>query len=170
MERKGPPKHRWPAEVFTDSFVFKGKLEPFGLLLDTLNDVRRDCMVISEAVAIPLEAGNPMDSFTMPEMTLSVSGMSFVALTSEEDRKSIALMPNKQYIIAYTSRFVLRAEFRMGGDMNPRDMMDTFTNNFLPVRDATLFPLFAPKSALSLKHPLLLVNKKQIISYHVELR
>jgi hypothetical protein len=168
MESMPPPRRQWPAEVFTDDFSFRGKLEPFGQLIDTLNDPRRDCLVISEAVITPFEADNPLDAFAMPEMTLVVEKINFIALLNEEDRQSISLLPNKQYIIAYMSRFVFRAEFRLGGDMTPRDMLDTFTNRFLPVSEATIFPLFAPKVALNLEHSLLLVNKDHILSYHVD--
>jgi hypothetical protein len=168
MEKMAPPKRRWSAEVFTSDLHFKGKLEPFGQLVDTLNDRRRDCMVISEAVVTPLEASSPLASFVMPEMTLSVAKINFISLLDEEDRQLISLLSNKQYIIAYMPRFVLRAGFRLGGDMSPRDMLDTFTSAFLPVTEATIFPLFAPKTNLKLEHPLLLVNKNQILSYHVD--
>jgi hypothetical protein len=168
MEKMVPPKRRWPAEIFTSDLHFKGKLEPFGQLLDTLNDVRRDCMVVTDVIITPLDADNPLDSFAMQELTLSVARISFISLLNEEDRRAIALLPNKQYIIAYMPRFVLRAEFRLGGDMRPRDMLDTFSNNFLAVGNATIYPLFAPKIAFSLEFPLLLINKRHILSYHID--
>jgi hypothetical protein len=168
MDIMGPPRRQWSAEVFTDEFIIKGQLEPLGQLVDFLNDPRQDCLPVTEAVFNPMEPDNPLNPLAIPEIILSKQKILFISLLTRADREAIPMLPNKQPIIAYTRRFVLRAVFRLGGDMRIRDVFDAFTATFLPVQDASLFPLFTPKIPLAKTHPLLLVNKRHILTYYAD--
>jgi hypothetical protein len=168
VELSGPPRKFYPAEIFTNSFRIEGQLEPIGHLMDALNDPGRDSVLIRQVTVSSLSADGPLSSFALEEIVLSKSDFLFIHLTDEEDRSSLNLLKRVERMIVYLPLFVIRADFHLGGETRFRDMLDTLTGTFLPITDAAIFPLFAPKVEVSSHRDLLLINKKQITLYHAE--
>jgi hypothetical protein len=168
MELSGPPRKSYPVEIFTNSFKIEGQLEPVGQLMDALNDPGRDSVLMRQVTVSSLSAGDPLSPFALEEIVLSKSDFLFIYLTDEEDRSALNLLKRVERMIVYLPLFVIRADFHLGGETRFRDMLDTLTGTFLPITDASIFPLFAPEVAVSSRRDLLLINKKQITLYHAE--
>lgn len=168
MDLSGPPRKTYPVEIFTNSYKVEGQLDPIGRLMDALNKPDSDSMLIYQATVSSLSASGPLSSFALDEIILTKNDTLFIYLTDEEDRSSLNLLRRVERVIVYLPLFVIRANFHLGGETRFRDMLDTLTGTFLPVTDATIFPLFTPKLAVQDHRDLLLINKKQITLYHPE--
>ncbi|MGQ9628098.1 MAG: hypothetical protein ACUVV0_14485 [Anaerolineae bacterium] len=163
-----PPQKLYPAEIYTSTFKIEGEIEPFGRLIDVLNDPGRSFVIVHRVTISPLYITNPMKPITVPEISLDKRDILFLNLKSREDREEIRLLTNIQRIIAYMPQFILRANFHLGEEVRIRDMMDAMTATFFGITDVTLFPTFSPKTKIPEKHELLLVNKNFIHTYHSE--
>ncbi|HID64058.1 MAG TPA: hypothetical protein EYP49_15170 [Anaerolineae bacterium] len=168
MELSGPPRKSYPVEIFTNSFKVEGQLEPIGRLMDALNNPERDSVLMRQVTVSSLSADGPLSSFALEEIVLNKNDFLFIYLADEEDRSSLNLLKKIERMIIYLPLFVIRADFHLGGETRFRDMLDTLSGTFLPVTDAAVFPLFAPKVAVPSHRDLLLINKKQITLYHAE--
>jgi hypothetical protein len=136
--------------------------------MGALDDPDSDSMLIRQATVSPFSASGPLSSFALEEIILSKNDTSFVYLTDEEDRSALRLLKRVKRMIVYLPFFVIRADFHLGGETRFRDMFDTLSGTFLPITDAAIFPLFAPKVTVPSHRDLLLINKKQITLYHAE--
>jgi len=168
MELSEPPRRSYPVEIFTSSFKVEGQLEPIGRLMDALNDPGRDSMLLRQVTVSSLSASGPLSSFALEESVLSKNDTLFLYLSDEEDRSELNLLRRVERVIVYLPLFIIRADFHLGGETRFRDLLDTLTGTFLPITDAAIFPLFAPKVAIPSHRDLLLINKKQITLYHAE--
>jgi hypothetical protein len=168
MEPSGPPRKSYPVEIFTNSFKVEGQLEPIGRLMDALNNPDSDSMLIRQATVSSLSANGPLSSFALEEIVLSKNDTFFVCLTNEEDHSALSLLKRVERVIVYLPLFAIRANFHLGGETRFRDMLSTLPGTFLPITDAAIFPLFAPKVAVPSRRDLLLINKEQITLYHTE--
>jgi hypothetical protein len=168
MEALGPPRKSYPVEVFTNSFKVEGQLEPIGHLMDALNNPGRDSMLIRQVTVSSLSASAPLSSFVLEEIVLGKNDTLFIYLADEKDRSALSLLKRVERMIVYLPLFVIRADFHLGGETRFRDMLDTLPGTFLPMTDATIFPLFAPQVAVPSHRDLLLINKRQITLYHAE--
>jgi hypothetical protein len=168
MELSGTPTKSYPVEMFTSSFKVEGQLEPIGRLMDALNNPDSDSMLIRQVTVSSLFASGPLSSFALEEIVLSKNDTFFICLTDGEDRSALSLLKRVERVIVYLPLFVIRADFHLGGETRFRDMFDTLPGTFLPVTDAAIFPLCAPKVAVPSHRDLLLINKRQITLYHTE--
>ncbi len=168
MDSLRPPQMFYPAEIFTNTFKIEGEIEPFGRLIDFLNDKTINYVLVHDVTMTPLAADNPMGTMSLEEINLDTRDVLFLYLKAEEDRSEIRLLPNSERIIAYFPLFVIRAIFHFGGEIRVRDMLDTMTSIFVPITEAGIFPTFSSKASIPSTRELLIVNKDHIHTYHVE--
>jgi len=160
------PRRLYPVRIYTFELILDGQLEPLGHLMDDLSDPSKTGFLMHDARIAPLVAGSSLGSFALKEVTATKADFHLVYLSDAEDREGLNLMKRKEPVIAYTSRFVVRGHFHMGGETRLRDFVDGITSTFLGISDATIYPLFEPSVDIPKSYPLLLINKNQIRLYH----
>jgi len=160
------PRRQYPVRIFTSELILDGLLEPLGHLLDDLSDPSKSGFLLHQAQIRPLAASSDLRPFGLQEVTANKADFHLVYLTDAHDRDGLNLMKRTEPVIAYTSRFVVRGRFHMGGESRLRDFVDSLAGAFLPVSDATIYPLFRPSMDIPKRYPLLLINKRQMQLYH----
>lgn len=156
----------YPARVYTSELILEGQLEPIGPLLDDLDDPARAGLLLHDAQIAPLVANSGLRSFALQEVTADKADFHLIYLSEADDRDGLNLMKRTETMIVYTSRFVVRGHFHMGGETRQRDFVDGLSGTFLAASEVTLYPLFQPAVAIAKSYPLLLINKRQIRLYH----
>lgn len=166
MTFQAAPRRRFPTRIYTSELILDGKLEPLGHLLDDFDDPVKTGFLMHDAHISPLVAGSGLQPFTLKQVTANKTDFHLVYLSEADHRDSLTLMKRTELVIVYTSRFVIRGNFHMGGESRLRDFVDGLSGTFLGASDVTLFPLFQPAVAIPKRYPLLLINKRQIRFYH----
>jgi len=164
----GPPRRACKAEVYTAQFLFTGEIEPLGKLLDDLNSADRGYVFIHPVSIAPLIPDCVLGTFSRDEVIVDKRDIIAVYLADEVDRAEVALLKKEERVIAYTAALILRATFHLGGEMRTRDMFDAMTTTFIPISQVSLFPLHPLKTPVPSNRELLLLNKSQVIFYHLE--
>ena len=156
----------YPARIYTSELILDGQLEPIGHLLDDLSDATKTGFLLRDAHIAPLTTDSDLRSFALKEVTTDKSDFHLIYLSNPDDHDGLGLMRRTELMIAYTSRFVLRGHFHMGGETRLRDFVDGISSTFLAASNATIYPLFQPSVDIPSSYPLLLINKRQIRLYH----
>ena len=166
MTFQAAPRRQYAVRIYASELILDGQLEPLGHLLDDLNDLTKTGFLLHNAQIRPLVKGLDLRSFVLQKVTAQKSDFHLVYLSDADDRDGLTLMKRTESVIVYTSRFVVRGHFHMGGETRLRDLVDGLSGTFLPASDATVFPLFEPSINIAKRYPLLLINKTQIRLYH----
>ena len=161
-----PLRRQFPVRIYASELILDGQLEPLGHLLDDLNDPTKTGFLLHNAQICPLVKGSGPRPFALQRITANKSDFHLIYPSDADDRDSLTLMRRTEQVIVYTSRFVVRGRFHMGGETRLRDFVDGLSGTYLPVSDATVFPLFQPSIDIPKRYPLLLINKRQIRLYH----
>lgn len=156
----------YPARIYTSELILDGQMEPIGHLLDDLSDASKTGFLLRDAHIAPLTVDSDLRSFALKEVTTDKSDFHLIYLSNPDDHDGLGLMRRTELMIAYTSRFVLRGHFHMGGETRLRDFVDGISSTFLGASNATIYPLFQPSVDVPKSYPLLLINKRQIRLYH----
>ena len=166
MAFQAVPRRLYPVRIYSSEQIFEGQLEPLGHLFDDLNDSTKTGFLLHQAHIAPLVAGSSLRPFSLEQVTVNKADFHLLYLVNADDRESLSLMIRTEMVIVYTSRFVIRGQFHMGGETRLRDFVDGLSSTFLAVSDATVFPLFQPSVDIPKSYPLLLINKHLITLYH----
>ena len=166
MAFQAPPRRRYLARIYTSELILDGQLEPAGHLMNDLNDPSKTGFLLHEAQIYPLVADSVLRPFGLKEVTVNKPDFHLIYLADENDREGLTLMARTELIIAYTSRFVVRGHFHLGGESRLRYLVDSAPGTALAIREAAIYPLFQPSIDIPRRYPLLLVNKGQLRLYH----
>jgi len=166
MAFQAAPRRLSPVCVYASEYILQGQLEPLGHLLDDLDDPSKTGLLLHDAYIHPLVADSTLQPFSLERITANKTDFQLVYLCKAEQREELTLMKRTEMMIVYTSRFVIRGHFHMGGETRLRDFVDGITSTFLGISDATIYPLFEPSVDIPKSYPLLLINKNQIRLYH----
>ena len=166
MAFQATPRRRYLVRIYTSELILDGQLEPLGHLLNDFDDPSRTGFLLHEAHIHPLTANSDVRPFGLEKATANKADFHLVYPADANDRDGLSLMKRTELMIVYTSRFVVRGHFHMGGETRLRDFVDGLSGTFLPASDATIYPLFQPSIDIPEHYPLLLINKRQIRLYH----
>jgi hypothetical protein len=166
MTFQAAPRRLYPARAYTSELILDGQMEPIGPLLDDLNDPVKTGLLLHDVQVAPLVAGSGLRPFALQEVTADKSDFHLIYLSNADDYDLLNLMKRTELMIAYTSRFVVRGGFHMGGETRLRDFADGLSGTFLAASGVTIYPLFQSAVAIPKSYPLLLINKRQIRLYH----
>jgi hypothetical protein len=166
MAFQAAPRRLYPVRIYTSELTSEGQLEPLGHLLDDLNDPAKTGFLLHQAHIAPLVAGSALRPFSLEQVTVNKADLHLLYLADADDRESLSLMIRTEPVIVYTSRFVIRGQFHMGGETRLRDFVDGLSSVFLAASDVTVYPLFQPAVDIPKSYPLLFINKHLITLYH----
>ncbi len=166
MTFQAVPRRQYPVRIYTSELILEGKLEPIGHLLDDLSDAAKTGFLLHEAHIGPLVANSGLRPFALEQVTADKTDFHLIYLADADDREGLTVMKRTAPMIAYTSRFVIRGHFHMGGETRLRDFVDGVIGIFVAASNVTIYPLFQPATTIPKSYPLLLVNKRQMRLYH----
>ncbi len=155
------------ATVLSAEFQVTCTLNVIGLLQTFLNDEQRAVFTLNEAAAYGLERGNPAASMHIPELYIGKRSVHAIAFEQTFSSEEMGLKPRSERVAVYTSHFVIQGEFHMGTDALFSDFIDSSKAFFVGATNASIFPLFAPQTAVIQQAPLLYVHKDQARMHHV---
>lgn len=168
MDLPGPPRRLYKAQIFTCDYKIDGQLETIGQIVNALNNADENYIAVRQASVWPLAPDVPLASFRREQIILSKLDILFISLTDEADRTAIRLLQQVERAIVHTPLFVLRGNIHLGGEVRVRDMFDTMLGAFVPITDASLFPLCTLRTPLPQACELVFLNKRHAQLYYAE--
>ena len=132
-------------EVYTTALQVSGSYELplYRRVSDALNSRLRRFIALHEASIAPL--GRPQQAQQVPQILVDWSDALLVATISEPEPPPGFVAPaplrDTQPIMFFTPAFALRADFYKRSDMELVELLGEMTDDFIPLRNVTLFPL-----------------------------
>lgn len=157
----------WAVQVLTVDYIISGFLQPVDMpLVGSLNVPTQPTLTLTQAQLRAI-AGQAAGE-TLPEMTIPKTAV--VALIPRDEasaRSAAAQMPNSsQRAVIYAGPYVIRAAFRLAGDMHMRTLFGASAGAMLAVSEAAITCLkpgivFPDQTA-----PVVILNKNGVQVYH----
>lgn len=155
-----------PITALTAEFQAISTLNVIGLLQTYLNDEQRAVFPLSDTAVYGLQPGNPAASMRIPELYLSKSAVHVMAFEQTFSHEEMGLLPRVEHVAVYTSHYVIQGEFYMGTDTMLSDFVDAARTLFIGATNVTVFPLFAPQTAVMQQAALVFVRKDRVQIHH----
>jgi hypothetical protein len=152
-------------EILTEHYYFTAALEPPGMLLNYLNHPDRTTFLFKQAAASALDAGSKLPAFQADELWLrrdEIVAFHFVDMLSSG---TMPLLPRKEKLRVFVTRFVVQAVFRCGADTALGDIFDSMNSYWAPATEARVHPLLPCACPVFSEAALLLVNRRHIRFY-----
>jgi hypothetical protein len=132
-------------EVFTAALQVTGSyvLPLYRRVSDALNSRLHRYIALRDATVGPL--GRPQHAQRVPQILVDWSDALLVATISEPEPPPGFTVPapprDTQPMMFFTSAFALRADFYKRTDMELVEMLGEMTDDFIPLRNVSIFPL-----------------------------
>ncbi|NTU83445.1 MAG: hypothetical protein HGA45_29430 [Chloroflexales bacterium] len=132
-------------EVYTTALLVSGSYELplYRRVSDALNSRLHRLIDLREATVAPL--GKPQHAQRVPQILVDWSDALLVATISEPEPPPGFQMPapprDTQPMMFFTAAFALRADFYKRTDMELVEMLGEMTDDFIALRNVTIFPL-----------------------------
>ncbi len=155
----------YPVEVLTEHFLFAAALEPPGMLQTYLNHPDRITLSLKQVSATALDPGGKLATFQADELWVRRDEIIAIRFPNSLSTATMQLLPRKEKLRVFLTRFVVQGVFRCGVDTGLGDMFDTMNTYWALVGEARLFPLLPSPVPVFSDAPLLLVNRRHIRFY-----
>lgn len=157
----------WAVQVLTADYVISGYLPPVDMpLVGSLNIPTQPTLTLTQAQLRSI-AGQSASEL-LPEMTIPKAAI--VALIPRDDagaRSAAAQMPpGSQRAMIYAGPYLIRAAFRLAGDMHMRTLFGASTGTMLAVSEASVLCLKAGSALPEQNAPVIILNKNAVQGYH----
>jgi hypothetical protein len=163
-----PPRSAgWAVQVLTADYVISGYLPPVDMpLVGSLNVPTQPTLTLTQAQLRAIAGQSVSD--TLPEITIPKAAI--VALIPRDEASARSAMmqmpPTSQRAMIYAGPYLIRAAFRLAGDMHMRTLFGASAGTMLAVSDAAVLCL-KPGSALPEQTaPVIVLNKNAVQTYH----
>jgi hypothetical protein len=155
----------YSVEVLTEHYLFSAALEPPGMLLNYLNHPDRTTFQFKQVTATALDSGSKLAAFPADELWLRRDEIVAIHFKAPLSAGTLPLLPRKEKLRVFLTRFVVQAVFRCGTDTIVGDIFDTMTSYWAPATEARVHPLLACVCPVFSEAALLLVNRRHIRFY-----
>lgn len=157
----------WAVQVLTLDYLINGYIQPVDMpLVGSLNVVTQPTLTLIQAQLRAIDAQSASE--TLPEIIVPKAAI--IALIPRDEasaRSAAAQMPgNSQRALIYAGPYVLRAAFRLAGDMHMRTLFSASPSAMLAVSDATIRCLKLGSTFADQTAPVLIINKNTVQAYH----
>ncbi len=156
---------RFPVEIITSDFLFKGMFEPKGDMLIYLNDDRYTVIRLDEVTLYPIKREAQIRGVKQPMMAINKQSIVAVTVLDEAKVTHISMLSSKRPFAAYTKNHAFRGSLHINADARDDDVFDE-TKSFFGVSDAEIYPLYAGRHQPTAKVPVMMLNQNQVLSYH----
>ena len=159
----------WAIQILTTDYVVSGYLPPVDMpLVGWLNIPTQAVVTLTQAQVTALNPRFPMPAGIQAEVTVSKSAI--VGIIPRDDKSlrslSTAMLPRLERAIIYAGPFVLRAHFRLPGEMPMRNLLSGTPGDMLAVSEADINPVQAETNFQPQKTPALVLSKSRIQLYY----
>jgi hypothetical protein len=157
----------WAVQVLTADYLVSGYLQPVDMpLVGSLNVPTQPTLTLTQAQLRAIAGQSASE--TLPEITIPKTAIIALIPRDEASARSAAaqMPPNSQRAAIYAGPYLIRAAFRLAGDMHMRTLFGASTGVMLAVSEATLICL-KPGSAFGEQSaPVIILNKSAVQGYH----
>jgi hypothetical protein len=157
----------WAVQVLTADYVISGYLQPVDMpLVGSLNIPTQPTLTLSQAQLRTIAGQSASE--TLPEITIPKTAIVALIPRDEAGTRSAAaqMPPNSQRAVIYAGPYLIRAAFRLAGDMHMRTLFGASAGAMLGVSEAAVLCL-KPGSALPEQTaPVIVLNKNAVQAYH----
>ncbi|GEM_PF-1757558 len=157
----------WAVQVLTTDYIISGYLQPVDMpLVGSLNVPTQPTLTLTQAQLRAIVGQSASE--TLPEITIPKTAI--VALIPRDEasaRSAVAQMPpGSQRAVIYAGPYLIRATFRLSGDMHMRILFGASSGAMLAVSDATITCLKVGSVFSEQTVPVVIVNKNSVQVYH----
>ncbi len=153
-------------EVVVSQFILQGQMQPRGELFTYLNDRRYLSFPFKDAKMIPMTDGYRIGALKQAGININWPMITYIALRDEGDLERIQFLQSKRPVAFYTDTIAIRGQLHVNLDAHENDLLDE-TRDFLAVTQAAIYPLRALTNKPTQRVPLIALNRRQILGYHV---
>ena len=129
----------WAVQILTADYIISGFLQPVDMpLVGSLNVPTQPTLTLTQA---QLRANTGQSaSETLPEMTIPKTAIVALIPRDEASARSAAMQmpPGSQRAVIYAGPYLIRAAFRLAGDMHMRILFGASTGAMLAVSEAAV--------------------------------
>jgi hypothetical protein len=157
----------WAVQVLTMDYIISGYLPPVDMpLVGSLNVPTQPTLTLAQAQLRALEA--QAVSATLPEMTVPKAAiMALIPRDEASARSAAAQMPgSSQRAMIYVGPYLLRAAFRLAGDMHMRILFGASAGAMLAVSEAVITCVKSESIFPEQAAPVVIINKNCVQAYH----
>jgi hypothetical protein len=159
----------WVMQILTAEYVVTGYMPPIDMpLVGWLNIPTQVVITLNKAQVSALDPHTPLPTDVQSEITVAKSCVIGVIPRDEKSLRSVStqMLPRLERAIIYAGPFVLRASFRLAGEMPLRNLFGGTPGDMLALSDAEIHPLRAEANFQPYKTPALILSKSQIQLYY----
>jgi hypothetical protein len=157
----------WAVQILTADYLIGGFLPPVDMpLVGHLNVPTQPTLTLTQAQLRPIAGQAASD--TLPEITIPKTAIVALIPRDEASAKSAAMQmpPASQRAAIYAGPYLIRAAFRLAGDMHMRVLFGASTGTLLAVSEASVVCLKPGGALPEQSAPLLILNKAAVQAYH----
>ncbi len=157
----------WAVQVLTADYIINGYLQPVDMpLVGSLNVPTQPTLTLTQAQLRAIIGQSASE--TLPEIT--IPKMAIVALIPRDEasaRSAAAQMPgSSQRAVIYAGPYLIRAAFRLAGDMHMRTLFGASTGVMVAVSEAAVLCLRPGSVFPEQTAPVIILNKNGVQVYH----
>jgi hypothetical protein len=157
----------WAVQVLTVDYLISGYLQPVDMpLVGHLNVPTQPTLTLAQAQLRSLAGQSASE--TLPEIIIPKTAIVAVIPRDEAGARSAMMQmpPTSQRALIYAGPYLIRAAFRLAGDMHMRTLFGASAGTMLAVSEAAVLCL-KPGSALPEQSaPVIILNKTAVQGYH----
>lgn len=153
-------------EALTPNFMFRGTFQPRGEIMTFTNDARYIYHTFDDVEMYPVEQGYQINCIKQRVINVNREQIIFISLQNKEDAQKVQVLAAKRPIVFYTDSFAIHGNLHANADFNDNDLIGE-ARDFVAISDAKIFPLKQTSCPLTMKVPILVLNRHQALGYHV---
>jgi len=157
----------WAVQVLTTDYVISGYLQPVDMpLVGSLNVPTQPTMTLMQAQLRAITGQSASE--TLPEMTIPKTAIVALIPRDETSTPSAALQmpPGSQRAVIYAGPYLIRAAFRLAGDMPLRNLFGASTGTMIAVSEVALLCLNPGNAFSEQTATVIILNKNFVQVYH----
>jgi hypothetical protein len=157
----------WAVQILTDDYIISGFLQLVDMpLVGSLNVPTQPTLTLTQA-QLRANIGQSA-SETLPEITIPKTAIVALIPRDEASARSAAMqMPSgSQRAAIYAGPYLIRAAFRLAGDMHMRILFGASTGAMLAVSEAAITCLKPGNGFPQQTVPVIILNKNSVQVYH----
>ena len=157
----------WAVQVLTADYLISGYLQPVDMpLVGSLNVPTQPTLTLTQAQLRAITESSASE--TLPEITIPKTAIIALIPRDEASARSAAahMPPGSQRAVIYAGSYLIRAAFRLAGDMPLRILFGASTGTMVAVSEAAILCLKPDSAFPEQTAPVIILNKNSVQVYH----
>ena len=157
----------WALQVLTADYLISGTMQPVDMpLVGSLNVPTQPTLTLTQAQLRAITGQSASE--TLPEISIPKTAIVALIPRDEASARSAAaqMPPGSQRAVIYAGPYLIRAAFRLAGDMHMRTLFGASTGSMLAVSEAAITCLKPGSAFPEQTAPVIILNKNVVQVYH----